>query len=57
MKDLVVDGDVPLAPNATLEALAAWVKNNGYGGMMVWTVNDASAAQNQAILNGLSTGK
>ena len=52
-----IDGDVPLAPNATLEALAAWVKNNGYGGMMVWTVNDASAAQNQAILNGLSTGK
>ncbi|MGC8486462.1 MAG: glycoside hydrolase family 18 protein [Candidatus Baltobacteraceae bacterium] len=52
-----IDGDVPLAPNPTLEALAAWVKNNGYGGMMVWTVNDASAAQNQAILSGLSTGK
>ena len=52
-----IDGDVPLATNATLEMLAAWVKNNGYGGMMLWTVNDASAAQNQAILNGLTTGK
>ncbi len=52
-----IDGDVPLAPTSTLEALAAWVRNNGYGGMMLWTVNDASAAQNQAILNGLATGK
>ena len=52
-----IDGDVSLAPNATLESLAAWVKNNGYGGMMVWTVNDATAAQNQAIESGLTTGK
>ena len=52
-----IDGDVPLAPTSTLEALAAWVRNNGYGGMMLWTVNDASAAQNLAILNGLATGK
>jgi|GEM_PF-2581924 len=52
-----IDGDVPVPPNANLESLAAWVKNNGYGGMMVWTVNDATVAQNQAIESGLTTGK
>jgi len=52
-----IDGDVPLAPAATLESLAAWAKNNGYGGMMVWTVNDETSAETQAIENGLTTGK
>ena len=52
-----IDGDVPLAPDATFVSLAAWVKNGGYGGMMVWTVNSISPTQLQAIERGLSTGK
>ncbi|HVA28840.1 MAG TPA: glycoside hydrolase family 18 protein [Candidatus Baltobacteraceae bacterium] len=52
-----IAGDVPLAPDATLESLSGWVKTNGYGGMMLWTLNAATPSQMQAITTGLTTGK
>jgi GH18 family chitinase len=41
--------DKPIASNAELQALSAWVRSNGYGGMMAWTINDITAAQLHAI--------
>ncbi|MHB8461791.1 MAG: glycoside hydrolase family 18 protein, partial [Vulcanimicrobiaceae bacterium] len=43
--DIMSDPGVPLAPDATLESLAGWVKTNGYGGMMLWTVNSIRSTQ------------
>lgn len=41
--------DRPHASVAQLGALSQWVRTNGYGGMMAWTVNSISSAQLQAI--------
>lgn len=41
--------DNPHASVAQLGALSQWVRTNGYGGMMAWTVNSISSAQLQAI--------
>ena len=41
--------DAPIPSNASLAALSAWVRANGYGGMMAWTVNAITAAQLHAI--------
>ncbi len=54
--DIMSDPGVPLAPDATLESLAGWVKTNGYGGMMIWTVNSITPSQLQSITTGLTTG-
>ena len=41
--------DSPHASDAQLGQLSAYVRANGYGGMMVWTVNSITAAQMTAI--------
>jgi hypothetical protein len=41
--------DSPHASVAQLGALSAWVRANGYGGMMVWTVNSVTPRQVRAI--------
>jgi GH18 family chitinase len=47
-------GDMGGAPSdASLSSMAGWVKTNGYGGMMICTINDATSSQTQAIIGGL----
>ena len=41
--------DKPHVSVAQLSALSAWVRANGFGGMMAWTVNSITAAQLAAI--------
>jgi len=41
--------DSPHASVAQLRALSTWVRTNGYGGMMVWTVNSITPMQMKAI--------
>ncbi len=41
--------DNPHASVAQLGSLSKWVRSNGYGGVMAWTVNSISSAQLQAI--------
>lgn len=41
--------DTPHASAAQLGVLSAWVRTNGYGGMMVWTVNSVTIRQLRAI--------
>ena len=41
--------DNPHPSVAQLGALSTWVRANGYGGMMAWTVNSITAAQMKAI--------
>jgi len=41
--------DKPIPTNASLGSLAAWVRANGYGGVMAWTVNSIAKAQLNAI--------
>jgi hypothetical protein len=52
------DGGAPMPSPQTLQQLAAWVKTNGYGGMMLWICNPevATSAQIQAIEQGLGIG-
>jgi GH18 family chitinase len=41
--------DKPFPSAHSLRALSAWVRANGYGGMMAWTVNTITPAQLNAI--------
>ncbi len=41
--------DKPIPTDASLQTLAAWVRANGYGGMMAWTINSITPAQLQAL--------
>jgi hypothetical protein len=41
--------DKPHASVTQLGELSQWVRANGYGGMMAWTVNSISSAQLKAI--------
>jgi len=41
--------DQPIPTNASLKTLSTWVRTNGYGGMMAWTVNSITAEQLDAI--------
>jgi hypothetical protein len=41
--------DKPVPTVASLQTLAAWVRANGYGGMMAWTVNAITPAQLKAL--------
>jgi hypothetical protein len=41
--------DNPHASIAQLGALSQWVRANGYGGVMVWTVNSMTRQQMKAL--------
>lgn len=41
--------DKPVPTDASLGTLAAWVRANGYGGMMAWTVNSITPTQLRAL--------
>lgn len=41
--------DKPIPTNASLRTLSTWVRTNGYGGMMAWTINSITPKQLSAI--------